>query len=673
MTADQVTSMWEKYKSLWITVSIICTLSCASGQEVRYTGLALGVRGGAMITQTLSTIPVLLGSTDCGVFSDGRHLGYWTGLEVQQSLFDETLEGLLGVTYSQRPAHLSTSGTDNFTVLDPRTNTYVHLDRLHSFRADLGYLAIQAGLRWKPFHSVPVYLRITGDAGNPIVNATYTQTERIVSPEGVLYPDNTAERTTGSGEFPGLSTAYGVSGGLGFAVDLSQRVQLAPEVIVRYGLNSITSTADWRQHWLAAGLHLRYRFTEEVSVAPPPLPEPELEPEPEPVVADTILPPPPATIVAVHTSPLRIQETVVTQTFPLLPYIFFDSAQAVLPDKYRHAAAPSTMNEAALPKETLPIYYRVLDIIGSRLARSTATLIVTGTTDGAEGSSSERRDLALRRAHAVAGYIGQRWNIPPSRFSIRTAEKPSLPSNEKYADGLVENRRVELDATDVSVLQPVIHSRFNEYVAIQPHQDFTVRIEHPETVTGWQLSVYHGTALVAQHHAQGVPPATVRFDLDNEITNKLGPIVGSSDTLSATLAVTTTTNTVQASTTFPVEKVTNNVEVSRLSLIVFDFDRSDIADANKQMMQQMITAAVRQGSVARIVGSTDRLGEVDHNLQLSKERALSVERATRAISPVLKIETVEGIGPSVLPYDNSLPEGRFYCRTVSLTITTPLR
>jgi outer membrane protein OmpA-like peptidoglycan-associated protein len=158
------------------------------------------------------------------------------------------------------------------------------------------------------------------------------------------------------------------------------------------------------------------------------------------------------------------------------------------------------------------------------------------------------------------------------------------------------------------------------------------------------------------------------------MTNKLGPVVGALDTLDADLYVrTSSSGRVSASTRFPLVKTVRNFEVSRLSLIVFDYDRSDISRVNADMMQRVVKASVREGSTATIVGSTDRLGEMDHNLQLSEQRAKAVERTAHAIAPSLSIGKVEGIGPSVLPYDNSLPEGRFYCRTVSLTITTPLR
>jgi len=171
-----------------------------------------------------------------------------------------------------------------------------------------------------------------------------------------------------------------------------------------------------------------------------------------------------------------------------------------------------------------------------------------------------------------------------------------------------------------------------------------------------------------------VPPAQISFDLTQEMTDKLGPVVGTTDTLDARLGIVQKDGSpVTASTRFPVIKTVANYEVSRLSLIVFDYDRADISEQNKEMMRRVVKASSGQGSVATIVGSTDRLGELQHNMNLSNERAKSVEQFVRSIAPSLNITEVKGIGPAILPYSNELPEGRFYCRTVSLTITTPLR
>jgi outer membrane protein OmpA-like peptidoglycan-associated protein len=63
------------------------------------------------------------------------------------------------------------------------------------------------------------------------------------------------------------------------------------------------------------------------------------------------------------------------------------------------------------------------------------------------------------------------------------------------------------------------------------------------------------------------------------------------------------------------------------------------------------------------------MGEEDLNLKLSDKRAKSVLKRLEISENI----NYEGKGESELLYDNSLPEGRFYCRTVTIDIETPIK
>lgn len=366
----------------------------------------------------------------------------------------------------------------------------------------------------------------------------------------------------------------------------------------------------------------------------------------------------------------------VTQTYPLLPYLFFEEGQDAIPSKYQSSEGTAEFSESELPKATLPIYYRMLDVIGSRMQKNAgAQLIVIGATDGQEKSSAaDRKSLATRRANSVSTYLQTRWNIAPNRFVVKVVDKPTLVSNEKYDEGNQENRRVELSSNDATITGPVLHTRFLEWVPVQPVHNFSVNVTNPQVAVAWQLEVDHNKKPISSVGADGAPPGEVAFSLDQKMTDQLGPIVTTQDELQGVLTIRQNTDSnVIAQTMFPIHKSVSKYEVSRLSLIVFDYDRSDITDVNKEMMRKVVSSAVGPGSSATIKGSTDRLGEISHNVELSTSRAKSVQAFVKTIVPQLKIDDVRGIGASDLPYDNNLPEGRFYCRTVSLIITTPLR
>lgn len=634
---------------------------------------SIGVRGGFLSVMNTTDIPVLFSDGACGSFSSGVSSGMYASLSGDYSLLGDALEIGGGLVYAQRPARLSTRTQDGIEVLDPVDLVYKPLVQEHVFESNLGYVSVEVSLRSRPIASIPVYIRAAFDAGNPVVSADYSQTEEIVSPGSILYADGRQRRPTGSGEFAGLGTSMGVSGGIGAVFTVSASMEISPEVFYRLGLGSISSSARWEQNMIGAGIHIRYRMIEEEQ---PPAPEPPPPPPPPPPVVDNSPVPEPAVIASLTTVPLEIRETVVTQTFPLLPYVFFDSASAALRPTYRQTSSIAGFNEQELPRETLPIYYRILDVIGSRMrTMKGATLDITGTSDGVEGSGADVRSaLARDRAGSVASYLTMRWGIEASRLRVRTSDRPAVASNELYAEGAEENRRVELASNDAKLLDPIVHTRFNEYVPVQSRHEFSTDVTNPERADGWTLDVRRGSTPLARRNGPLMPPSKITFDLTQEMTNQLGPIIGNVDTLSANLNIRQPRySDANAATTFPLVKTVSNFEVSRLSLIVFDYDRADISAQNQEMMRRVVTAATGNGSTATIIGSTDLLGELEHNIELSVQRAKSVENFVRSIAPTLQIMDVKGVGPNATLFDNSLPEGRFYCRTVTLQITTPLR
>ncbi|MBU3698389.1 MAG: hypothetical protein FGM33_00030 [Candidatus Kapabacteria bacterium] len=652
----------------------VVLLMCLFGQVPAQVG-SIGIRGGYLSVSNVTAIPILFGAGDCGSFSNGVSSGMYAALSYDYELFGELLEIGGGMVYAQRPARLTTRTQAGFEVLDPDDNIYKPLVQEHVFDSPLGYVSLEASLRSRPVSFLPVYVRVTFDAGNPVVSSAFTQTEEIVSPESILYPESVKRRTVGSGEFAGLGTSMGITGALGAAFSIGRNLEIGPEIFYRHGLGSLSSSASWEQTIIGGGIQIRYRMMDdpEPPTEEPPPPPPVIEPEP---IVETKSEPEPAVIASVTTVPLEIRETVVTQTFPLLPYVFFDNASAELRPTYRQSSSTESFDERTLPRETLAIYYRMLDVLGARMAaRKQATLDLTGTSDGAEAGTPEQRNvLARQRAETVASYLRSRWGIASERIRVKISERPAIASNELYSEGAEENRRVELSSSDVRLLDPIVHTRFNEYVPVQNLHTFTTDVTSPERADGWKLDVKHRSMMLAQRTGPLMPPSKIEFDLTQEMTDKLGPIMGSTDTLQANLEVRQPRyGDALGSTSFPVIKTVSNFEVSRLSLIVFDYDRADISPQNQEMMRRVVTASMGTGSTASIVGSTDRLGELDHNIELSVQRAKSVENFVRSIAPDLTIEDVKGVGPNPALFDNDLPEGRFYCRTVTLQITTPLR
>jgi outer membrane protein OmpA-like peptidoglycan-associated protein len=284
------------------------------------------------------------------------------------------------------------------------------------------------------------------------------------------------------------------------------------------------------------------------------------------------------------------------------------------------------------------------------------------------------KSLAQGRAQEVRRYLMTRWGIDGARIRLSTSAAPAYPSSAVYGEGMQENRRVEIFTSSDELLQPLIFERFSEY-AIDPGSiGFTASAGSAEGIREWKIEVNAGDRPLMVRQGTSAPPSTLDWRLDTEnaeqIVGALGSTVGG---LQGVLTVADASGRQgRARMDIPVVVEQNPFEISRLSLVVFDFDRSEIGTQNRRMISSFLSRSISPSSSSSIVGSTDRLGEVEHNQQLSTQRAFAVRDVILAERPDATITGTEGVGPSRLPYDNDLPEGRYYCRTVAVEMKTPL-
>jgi outer membrane protein OmpA-like peptidoglycan-associated protein len=657
-----------------ISFALLLTAGLVSAQEptpqvprrVEKVPFRLGVYGGYGINYHDTQASIFNGGGECGAFSAGDGKGAIFGVLGEFPIVGQWLDLTANVNYARRDGSFAEAFTGGMPILDPNSNSYVTLERRHAYTSKIPYLLVELGLRLEATESFPLYIRGAGVMGFLPTKPTFLQTEEILSPEGVVYPEtHQAIRTVSSGPIADVQPWIGVSGTLGYTVPLGLRVSASPEVSYYYALNDVTPHYRWRLGSLQGGIALKYIFGDV------PEPPPDTAPPPAPVY-------PQVALATVSPQKVNIMETIVTETFPLLPYIFFDSASALLPARYIRAESSEreAFDENNLPHRSLGTYYRILDIIGNRLVKDQgAKILLKGTTDGREEpTSTTAGTLARTRAQAVKEYLVDIWEIDPERIDVKTSATPTFPSNMQYAEGVEENRRVEIISTHDNILQPIIHERFNERSSEPEQVAFSLGASSPSGIADWHLSVQAGAQTVWERIGSGEPPATLSWKLDEEMIDRIAREFIGRDALRCTLTVADRNGlTSRSEFAVPAEKAIYPYEVSRLSLIVFDFDKSEISQQNRRMVSTFIARSLLPTSTAKITGSTDRLGEIDHNQQLSEGRAFAVRDLIVAERPEATITDAKGIGPSKLLYDNDLPEGRYYCRTVSVEVQTPIQ
>lgn len=634
----------------------------------------IGIYGGYAVNMHDTRATLFTGGGECGAFNNGKGSGPAIAVFGEIPMVGEWLDLVIGVGFLQRGGTFGEVYTGGLPVLDPgTTNSYVQLQRRHTYSADLGYVVGELGARITPFAKFPLYIRLGGAAGVPGTAPTHRQTEEILAPTGVLYPEtNTAIREVSSGEIKDVGLHIAASGAIGYPFPLSMRLTASPEVSFYYPFTDVTPNYRWRITSVQGGIALRFSFGKM-----PEFPRPAPPVEPPPVVVEAEPESPRALLATARPGKIKIVETVVTETFPILPYIFFDSVSSDIAPRYRRIepSNAASFSEQALPHRSLGAYYEMLNIVGNRLLRrGSSKIVLNGTTDGTEERvAGAANNLARARAQAVKDYLVSVWGIDPKRIAITTSAQPTFPSSMQYAEGAEENRRVEIITSDDEILQPIIFERFNEYT-IEPKQiPFTANASGPAEIREWRLDVAAGGERVWGAEGSGNPPPAMNWALDTETAARLAKHFNGEGTLDCRLDVRDANGrSGSGSYAQPVLKEMNPFEVSRLSLIVFDFDKANINAQNQRMISSFVAQSMQPTSQASIVGSTDRLGEMEHNQQLSVARAVAVRDLVLKEQPKANITNVEGVGPSRLLYDNATPEGRYYCRTVTVEVKTPI-
>ncbi|RMF32963.1 MAG: OmpA family protein, partial [Chlorobiota bacterium] len=113
--------------------------------------------------------------------------------------------------------------------------------------------------------------------------------------------------------------------------------------------------------------------------------------------------------------------------------------------------------------------------------------------------------------------------------------------------------------------------------------------------------------------------------------------------------------------------------LEKYNLILFPFDSYDTGPRNERILNEYVLPRCFPSSEVEIVGHTDVVGLYEHNKKLSANRAATVERAVQSRTRGVKQLVTRGVGEDDPLYDNNLPEGRFYNRTVQIVIQTPLK
>ncbi|MEJ5287219.1 MAG: OmpA family protein [Bacteroidota bacterium] len=641
----------------------------------------------------------------CKGFTNGTGTGFSAGFFIETPLPYSLFAGL------------RTTGTSLDGWLKEKEHTFIRdgnniIDGIfeHNLKANIITVGFEPYIRFNPFLGFSVYFG--GRLAFPLVKK-FEQWEQIVEPadRGVFVDTQSRIRNKYSGDIPKAKPIqtdlhFGIS--FDFPMNKHKSLILAPFASYHIGMSDVADSVKWTINSLRLGLAIKYL---PIKIEKPkefhPLQEHRtiykidtILVENEKVLrtkflfglerkdtivnrtkekiitteiisrTDTIFKKPkPVAKISINTGTIHLETQFVTQAFPLLPILFFELNSSEITDFYHKIDNPNEFNFDSLPTRPLELNKEVLNIIGYRLKQKPNSKV---TIIGYADSTTEKADceLARRRASSVKDYLVNVWKIDPARVQVQTGKGRCYPRNRTITQndsGFAENRRVLISSNDPEIMQPISKKRFLEILDFQPKVlEFDPKKSKLYGIKNWNLEVISNNSPTLSYNGEGNP-----IIIKEEVQEKLLNILKQNQTLDVVFKLTDSEGNVSIDKKqIQVVNDTNEIEIQRLSLILFDVSSSEIPPITKKEIKNFLSVN-SELTQARIIGYSDILGDRDFNYSLSQKRAEKTLELVKSIDQNIEIIEIKGVGSSKLPpgiNSYSTPAERFLSRTVYIEL-----
>jgi outer membrane protein OmpA-like peptidoglycan-associated protein len=375
----------------------------------------------------------------------------------------------------------------------------------------------------------------------------------------------------------------------------------------------------------------------------------------------------------------------VSETLPLRNSVFFDEGSTQLSGRY----ITLTKDQAADFKEDqlqnqqsdytagrsarqLTVYHNILNIMGDRLRSNPGTSI---TLSGASGNGPQEGKVL---AETVKQYLVSKFNLDGSRIITQGRTKPVIPSEQP--GGTKElvllragDRRVDIASTSPELLMEVGGDLMKPIQIIATQVDpldshVVLNIDSArQLLKSWSVDITDQKGTL-QHYGP--------YTRDQESISGAA-ILGNNPEGDYKVVMTGETRKgvpIRKENTVHLIRQDQTVGKALRYSILYDFDKSNSIASYDKFLTDIVSAAITDGSTVMIHGHTDKIGEEEYNMNLSKERANAVQAilqrtVTKAGKKNVRFEALGfGENENNAPFENNVPEERFYNRTVIIDI-----
>jgi len=375
----------------------------------------------------------------------------------------------------------------------------------------------------------------------------------------------------------------------------------------------------------------------------------------------------------------------VSETLPLRNSVFFNEGSTAIPTRYVHLTnnQASAFKEVSLQNEQstnmtgrsarqLNVYYNILNILGDRMRANPGAAIALS---GASANGPQEGKLF---AEAVKQYMVSVFGINASRISTNGRTKPLIPSEQpggtKELVLLREgDRRVDITSASPELLMEVgggmmkpVQILATQIDPLDSHVIFSVDGANA-VLKSWTLDLTDEKGTV-QHYGPFTRDQESMTGTSILGTNKSG------NYKVVMLGETKNGLTVKKESTVSLVRQDETTEKGFRYSILFDFNKSNSIASYDKFLSDVVSPLITSGSTVIVHGHTDIIGEEDYNHKLSHSRAIETQKIIqRALTNASKSNvTFETFGfgedSNRTPFENKLPEERFYNRTVIIDI-----
>lgn len=375
----------------------------------------------------------------------------------------------------------------------------------------------------------------------------------------------------------------------------------------------------------------------------------------------------------------KVIQRVVEESFPLIPYVFFDESKQNIPTRYNLLTQSSAssfdksdaldltnnkeLNGETATNKKLAVYHNILNIYAQEM-KDDSDLSVELI-----GSAPKGKDGEIL-ANNIRDYLVNIHGIDASRITTKGQDMPRIPSGSSatpvndrpLADA--ENRRVEFVFNKPEIYGLLNVKMVDEYPV---DNDILVSINPTVKFNSWNINIVD----------------------ENNKTVTYGPFFNQNERVSPYLLlkgkdegdykgfieiVQMDGTKIKDEAEFSLTKEMDNTKIGERYTILFNYGQSDAIKNAEKDLRTKVAPKVDDEEILIVSGHTDPIGSTEVNANISLKRAneakdIFVSEFGASSEKVNNIISYGyGESNSASTFDNTLPEGRMYNRNVTIDI-----